>query len=51
VARFLIRRTLQGLFVLWLMTVTVFLIFFVGPAGFYPWLACVAACREPKVSR
>ena len=30
-ARFLIRRTLQGLFVLWLMTVTVFLIFFVGP--------------------
>jgi peptide/nickel transport system permease protein len=31
VARFLIRRSLQGLFVLWLMTVTVFLIFFVGP--------------------
>jgi peptide/nickel transport system permease protein len=31
VARFLIRRILQGLFVLWLMTVTVFLIFFVGP--------------------
>jgi len=31
VARFLIRRTLQGLFVLWLMTVTVFLIFFIGP--------------------
>ena len=30
-ARFLIRRILQGLFVLWLMTVTVFLIFFVGP--------------------
>ena len=30
-ARFLIRRTLQGLFVLWLMTVTVFLIFFIGP--------------------
>ena len=30
-ARFLIRRVLQGLFVLWLMTVTVFLIFFVGP--------------------
>ena len=30
-ARFLIRRSLQGLFVLWLMTVTVFLIFFVGP--------------------
>ena len=29
--RFLLRRTLQGLFVLWLMTVTVFLIFFVGP--------------------
>jgi peptide/nickel transport system permease protein len=31
VARFLIRRTLQGLLVIWLMTVTVFLIFFVGP--------------------
>jgi len=31
VTRFLFRRTLQGLFVLWLMTVTVFLIFFVGP--------------------
>jgi len=31
VVRFLIRRTLQGLFVLWLMTVTVFLIFFIGP--------------------
>jgi peptide/nickel transport system permease protein len=31
VARFLIRRTIQGLFVMWLMTVTVFLIFFVGP--------------------
>lgn len=30
-ARFLIRRILQGLLVLWLMTVTVFLIFFVGP--------------------
>lgn len=30
-ARFLIRRVLQGIFVLWLMTVTVFLIFFVGP--------------------
>jgi peptide/nickel transport system permease protein len=30
-ARFLIRRCLQGLFVLWLMTVTVFLIFFIGP--------------------
>ena len=30
-ARFLIRRTLQGLFVMWLMTITVFLIFFVGP--------------------
>ena len=29
--RFLIRRALQGLFVMWLMTVTVFLIFFVGP--------------------
>ena len=29
--RFLIRRTLQGLFILWLMTVTVFLIFFIGP--------------------
>jgi peptide/nickel transport system permease protein len=31
VTRFLIRRILQGLFVLWLMTVTVFLIFFIGP--------------------
>jgi len=31
VTRFLLRRTLQGIFVLWLMTVTVFLIFFVGP--------------------
>ena len=30
-ARFLIRRILQGLLVLWLMTVTVYLIFFVGP--------------------
>jgi peptide/nickel transport system permease protein len=31
VARFLIRRTLQGVLVLWLMTVTVFAIFFLGP--------------------
>jgi peptide/nickel transport system permease protein len=31
VARFLFRRTIQGLFVMWLMTVTVFLIFFIGP--------------------
>jgi peptide/nickel transport system permease protein len=30
-ARFLIRRILQGLFVMWLMTVTVFAIFFIGP--------------------
>ena len=30
-ARFLIRRTLQGLLVLWLMTLTVFAIFFLGP--------------------
>jgi peptide/nickel transport system permease protein len=30
-ARFLIRRIIQGLFVMWLMTVTVFLIFFIGP--------------------
>lgn len=30
-ARFLIRRILQGLLVLWLMTLTVFGIFFVGP--------------------
>ena len=29
--RFLIRRAAQGLFVMWLMTVTVFLIFFIGP--------------------
>ncbi len=34
-ARFLIRRVLQGLFVMWLMTVTVFLIFFVGPGPGY----------------
>jgi peptide/nickel transport system permease protein len=31
VTRFLFRRTIQGLFVMWLMTVTVFLIFFIGP--------------------
>jgi peptide/nickel transport system permease protein len=31
VTRFLIRRILQGLFVMWLMTVSVFLIFYVGP--------------------
>jgi peptide/nickel transport system permease protein len=31
VTRFLVRRTLQGLFVMWLMTATVFLIFFIGP--------------------
>jgi len=31
VARFLIRRILQGVLVMWLMTVTVFLIFFIGP--------------------
>jgi peptide/nickel transport system permease protein len=31
VARFLIRRTLQGLLVLWLMTLTVYGIFFIGP--------------------
>jgi peptide/nickel transport system permease protein len=31
VTRFLIRRIAQGLLVLWLMTVTVFLIFFIGP--------------------
>ena len=30
-ARFLIRRVLQGLFVMWLMTISVFLIFYVGP--------------------
>ena len=29
--RFLIRRILQGLFVMWLMTISVFLIFYVGP--------------------
>jgi peptide/nickel transport system permease protein len=29
--RFLIRRIAQGIFVMWLMTVTVYLIFFVGP--------------------
>jgi len=31
VTRFLIRRIAQAIFVMWLMTVTVFLIFFVGP--------------------
>jgi peptide/nickel transport system permease protein len=31
VARFLIRRILQGILVLWLMTVGVFVIFFIGP--------------------
>jgi peptide/nickel transport system permease protein len=31
VARFLIRRIILGLFVLWLVTIVVFLIFFVGP--------------------
>jgi peptide/nickel transport system permease protein len=31
VARFLIRRILQGVLVLWLMTVTIFVIFFLGP--------------------
>jgi peptide/nickel transport system permease protein len=31
VIRFLIRRIAQAIFVMWLMTVTVFLIFFVGP--------------------
>ncbi len=30
-ARFLIRRILQGILVMWLVTVSVFLIFFVGP--------------------
>lgn len=34
-ARFLIRRILQGILVLWLMTITVFLIFFVGPGPQY----------------
>ena len=29
--RFLIRRILQGILVMWLVTVSVFLIFFVGP--------------------
>jgi peptide/nickel transport system permease protein len=44
VTRFLIRRTLQGLFVLWLMTVTVFLIFFVGPGPAF--VARVLAGRQ-----
>ena len=30
-ARFLIRRIFPGLIVMWLMTVTVFIIFFIGP--------------------
>src|SRR5262245_49471473 len=34
-ARFLIRRILQGILVLWLMTITVFVIFFVGPGAQY----------------
>ena len=42
--RFLIRRTLQGLFVMWLMTVTVFLIFFVGPGPAF--VARVLAGRQ-----
>ena len=42
--RFLIRRTLQGLFVLWLMTVSVFLIFFVGPGPAF--VARVLAGRQ-----
>ena len=32
-ARFLARRTLQGLIVIWLVTVIVFLIFYVGPGS------------------
>jgi peptide/nickel transport system permease protein len=44
VARFLIRRIAQGLFVMWLMTVTVFLIFFVGPGPAF--VARVLAGRE-----
>jgi peptide/nickel transport system permease protein len=44
VARFLIRRTLQGLFVMWLMTITVFLIFFVGPGPAF--VARVLAGRQ-----
>src|ERR1035438_7692243 len=31
VTRFLIRRILQGILVMWLVTITTFLIFFVGP--------------------
>ena len=31
--RFLIRRILQGIIVLWLITVGVFLIFFIGPGA------------------
>src|SRR6201992_3193858 len=31
VARFLIRRTLQGVLVMWLVTVSVYLIFYIGP--------------------
>jgi len=33
VTRFLIRRILQGILVMWLVTVSVFLIFFVGPGA------------------
>jgi peptide/nickel transport system permease protein len=31
VTRFLIRRILQGVLVMWLVTVTVFIVFFIGP--------------------
>lgn len=43
-ARFLIRRILQGIFVMWLMTVSVFLIFFVGPGPSF--VARVLAGRQ-----
>jgi peptide/nickel transport system permease protein len=49
VARFLIRRTLQGLLVLWLMTITVFLIFFVGPGAQY--VAHIIAGRQANAAQ
>jgi peptide/nickel transport system permease protein len=49
VARFLIRRTLQGLLVLWLMTVTVFGIFFLGPGPKF--VARVLAGRQASAQQ
>lgn len=48
-ARFLIRRILQGLLVLWLMTITVFAIFFIGPGPQY--VARIIAGRQASQSQ